>query len=293
LAPSVPGFERINHYSTQSDDESAKDFYGKYSYRGNLLPLCALITMQHSHNHCRRALFHGAPMLAWRLKMKRTFLFLLIVLCFSLPACTSITPQPEIDIIPPAPISTITVQEHVVELATPTVESIATEAPSKPTPTEAATETLAPMPPLNAGGWYRVGEGLPFTFELPDGWITPDGFIKGAPYWVPAGITPEQGQMVFAVNEAEMVGDQVPQTWPQNSAVESRTTIEANGASYEMVEVKVFNGEGGTCNAYEAHVMIPISGDNKVYGLYVTASTKEDRDALEDILVHAVQSLTF
>jgi hypothetical protein len=222
--------------------------------------------------------------------MKRTRICLPVILILSLSACTGLTPTPEIDIVPLAPVVTATLQEQVVALATQTT---AMPDPTSPAVTEAATQPPAQMPPLNSDGWQRISAKLPFTFELPDGWITPDGFIPGAPYWVPAGVILVNGQPVLAVNEFEMTGEKDPQVWPQNSAVEHRTTLDANGQSYAMVEVTVFNGEGGTVSSYEAHVVIPVTSANKVYGLYVIAPTKADRAALEDILAHAVQTLEF
>jgi hypothetical protein len=217
--------------------------------------------------------------------MKRISFILLTVLCFILAACAGITPQPVVDAVSPLPAVTSTLPEQVVEMATPTIEPAAAEADPPPP---------AQMPPLDSGGWHRVGEKLPFTFELPDGWITPDGYIVWAPYWIPAGQPPVNGTIAFGVNEVEMTAEQEDlQTWPQNSAVESRTPIEVNGETYSLVKVIVYNGEGGTASAYEMHAIIPMPGMNKVYGIYATAPTQDDRAALEDILVHAVESLEF
>jgi hypothetical protein len=216
--------------------------------------------------------------------MKRISFLLLAVLCFILTACASVTPQPVVDSVSPLPAVTSTLPEPVVEPATATVEPAADDTDPQPP---------AQMPPLDSGGWHRVGEKLPFTFELPDGWITPDGYITWAPYWIPAGQPPVNGTIAFGVNEVEISGQQDPQTWPQNSAVESRTPIEVNGVSYSLVKVIVYNGEGGTASAYEMHAIIPMPGLNKVYGIYATAPTKDDRAALEDILIHAVESLEF
>jgi kynureninase len=123
---------------------------------------------------------------------------------------------------------------------------------------------------------------------LPSPWTPIDSLSRPRTNLRPGGGAGGRGS-----DEFEMTGEKDPQVWPQNSAVEHRTTLDANGESYAMVEVTVFNGEGGTVSSYEAHVVIPVTSANKVYGLYVIAPTKADRAALEDILAHAVQTLEF
>ncbi len=244
--------------------------------------------------------------------MKRICFFLTVILFLSLSACSSITPQPVIDRVPLAPAITETPPARVVELATPTLKLNETEKASMPqstkeavkptaeptldeksintTATAAALKPPANVPPLDSSGWQRVGEGLPFTFELPRSWAIPEGmrFI-----WAPVGLPISENGMFLGVNIALDPGDIESQLLPKNMAVESRSKIDSNGVSYEKIQLKIFNWEDNSVLAYETHVIIRTGSTDKAYGMYVTARTAEARAGLEEVLTHAVETLAF
>ncbi len=251
--------------------------------------------------------------------MKRVTIFLIAILFVSLSACASANPQPVVDYVPLAPTPTGASQEKVVEMSTltavpPAAPPATEEAPlpaasavpslptatakgSLPAATGEAPQTPAPVPPLKTGGWQRVGRGitigggLPFTFELPNGWTSPNG----APYWVPAGEPVETTRLSFGINIffSDLFNAPDPQLLPANSAVQSRTALRINNLDCWKYAVKVFNGEGGSASAYETHVIIRMENLSKAYVLYDSAPTDEGRAALNDIFNHALDSLSF
>jgi hypothetical protein len=229
--------------------------------------------------------------------MKRVLLHLYFILFMSLSACTVIIPKPVVDSVQITPASTQTTQVQVVELATATAQPTAAETALLPAATEQATPTQAQMPPLITGGWQRVGENLtfgealPFTFELPNGWFSPNG----GPYWIPAGQPAESLHTGFGINQFfdDLYDAPDSDLLIANSAVQSRTSIVVNGVEYWKYQVVVFNGEGGSASAYETDIIIRMKANKRAYVMQVTSSTEEGRAALEDILTHAIESLTY
>ena len=147
------------------------------------------------------------------------------------------------------------------------------------------------MPPLETGEWQRVGDGwLPFTFELPGHWSVPEGARL---YWVPDGSILEVDQKLFGVNILFDASAPDSDLLPPNCAVESRDPISVNDKTYTIIQLTLFNGPNGTKSAYQTFVVVPVQSTNRAFVFYVSAPSTQDRSALQDILLHAVQTIEF
>ena len=200
--------------------------------------------------------------------MKRLFSYLMILLFLSLSACSTVTPtvhvKPDPTLVTPVPKATMT-----------------------PEPTLPA----AQMPPLVTGEWQRVSDDLmPFSFEMPNHWNVPEG---GRLTWVPDGSILEVDQKLFGVNVLFDASAPDSDLLPGNCAVESRDPLTVDGKSYTIIQLTLFNGPNGTESAYETFVVVPVQSVNRAFVFYVSAPSKQDRAALQDILLHAVQTIEF